>query len=253
MSHTGTAPQEDKAKRHRSPNYPAVGLQEAVERVKRLYEKDGKAGASPEIAAVHIGFQSAHGAAMSVVAALKKFGLVDTVKDRLVPSQRAIEIINLPENDARRLQALKDAALNPPIYRELIEQHRETGFPANDVLESELKTYKGFNPNAVAAFVKDFRDTLDFAGLSEISELKSGSMEHIETRESDLLRSNLLPLRDLGGPPSMTRRYPMDISIPRNLRAELSISGGDLRKDDLERLKKQLDRLIENLSDAFED
>jgi len=49
------------------------------------------------------------------------------------------------------------------------------------------------------------------------------------------------------------RRYPFDISIPRNMKAELSISGQELRKEDLERLKKQIDRLIENLSDAFED
>jgi len=38
----------------------------------------------------------------------------------------------------------------------LIEQHRQTGFPTDDVLKSELVTYKAFNPNSVAGFVKDF-------------------------------------------------------------------------------------------------
>jgi hypothetical protein len=52
---------------------------------------------------------------------------------------------------------------------------------------------------------------------------------------------------------TLIRRYPLDISIQRNVRAELAITGQELRKEDLERLKKQLDRLIENLSDAFED
>src|SRR6267378_3177261 len=105
--------QDDAKKRHRSHNYPAVSLREAVDRVKGLLQRDGKAGAPPKIAAVHIGFQTAHGQAMSVLAALKKFGLLEEVKDRLVPSQRASEIVNLREDDSRRVQALKDAALSP--------------------------------------------------------------------------------------------------------------------------------------------
>jgi hypothetical protein len=60
----------------------------------------------------------------SVVTTLKKFGLLEPSEDRLVPTQRALEIYNLTESDPRRIQELKDAALSPPIYRELIEQHR---------------------------------------------------------------------------------------------------------------------------------
>lgn len=48
----------------------------------------------------------------------------------------------------------------PPIYRELVAKHRSTGLPQRDVLESELITYKNFNPNAVKGFVTDFLDTL---------------------------------------------------------------------------------------------
>jgi len=253
--------QDDAKKRHRSPNYPAVSLREAVERMRNLWQRDGKAGAPPKIAAVHIGFQSAHGQAMSVLAALKKFGLLDEVKDRLVPTQRAVEILNLREDDSRRIQAVKDAALSPPIYRELAEQHRATGLPDDDVLESELTTYKGFNPNAVAGFVKDFRDTLEFAGLLEKGVLKLEGMTTTPAQEEGKRsqHADFSHLKDFSGPteqqpiPMTVRRYPLDISIPRNLRAELAITGQELRKEDLERLKKQLDRLIENLSDAFED
>ncbi len=163
---------KEKRQRQRSPNYPAIGLRDAIERVRKLYETDGKAGAPDKLAAVHVGFASAHGQAMTVLAALKKFGLIEPSNGRLVPTQRAIEILNLPETDQRRLQALKDAALSPAIYSELVQQHRETGFPADDVMKSELVTYKGFNRSAVAGFVKDFRDTLDFAGLSDFSKLK---------------------------------------------------------------------------------
>jgi len=163
---------EEKSKRHRSPNYPYVGLRQAVERVRKLYEKDGKAGAPPEIAAVHIGFGKPHGEAMSVLAALKKFGLVSESNGRLAPTQRALEIINLSEADIRRRQAIQDAVMEPAIYRELIEQHRESGWPSNDVLASELVTYRNFNPNAVNAFVEELKDSLQFSGLSEIVALE---------------------------------------------------------------------------------
>lgn len=49
-----------------------------------------------------------------------------------------------------------------------------------------------------------------------------------------------------------TRKYPIDISIPRGLKAELAITG-DLKKEDLDKLKRQIDRLMEGLADAFTD
>ena len=164
----------DKKSRHRSPAYPAVGLREAVERAKKFYSVDRKAGAPPEIAVKHMGFATAHGQAMSVLAALKKFGLVSDVNGRVVPTQRAIEIIELPPADSRRIKALQEAAVAPSIYAELIQQHQESGWPGDDVLQAELITYRNFNPNSVAGFVSDLKDTLDYAGLSDLTVLDSG-------------------------------------------------------------------------------
>jgi len=169
-------PVEKKA-RQRSPNYPTVGLQDALERVRRLFNEDGRASVPTEIAAKHIGYAAAHGQAYSVLSALKKFGLLEENKGRVALSQRAIELLNLPTTDSRRIQALKDAALSPPIYRELVETHAQTGLPGDEALEAELVTYKNFNPKAVAGFVRDFRATLEFAGLSDFSVLGSVKQE----------------------------------------------------------------------------
>lgn len=163
----------EKKARQRSPNYPTVGLPEALDRVRKLFDADGRAGVPTEVAARHIGYATAHGQAYSVLSALKKFGLLDEEKGRVSLSQRAIELLNLPSTDPRRSQALKDAALSPPIYRELVQQHARTGLPGNDALEAELVTYKHFNPKVVAGFVRDFRATLEFAGLSDFSVLAS--------------------------------------------------------------------------------
>lgn len=165
--------QPEKKVRQRSPNYPTVGLEEALVRVGNLFREDGRAAVSSEIAAKHIGYATAHGQAYSVLSALKKFGLLNEDNGKVSLSQRAIELLNLPANDPRRAQALKDAALSPPIYKELVETHAKTGLPGDEALEAELVTYKSFNPKAVGSFVKDFRATLEFAGLSDFSMLRS--------------------------------------------------------------------------------
>jgi hypothetical protein len=170
-------------KRPRSPNYPAVGLREAVDRLKKLYEKDGKAGAPAEIAAVHIGFGKPHGQAMSVLAALKRFGLVSENGGRFAPSQRGLEIINLSPDDPRRQKALCDAVLEPSIYRELIDKHRESGWPANEVVASELETYKGFIKKAAISLVEDLKDSLEFSGLSNETALVSKDEEEIHLQQ----------------------------------------------------------------------
>ena len=173
MATDSVAKQPEKKARQRSPNYPTVGLQDALERVRRLFNEDGRANVAVEVAAKHIGYATAHGQAYSVLSALKKFGLLEENKGRVALSRRAIELLNLPVNDPRRIQALKDAALSPPIYRELVEQHAQTGLPGDEALEAELVTYKNFNPKAVAGFVRDFRATLEFAGLSDLTVLGS--------------------------------------------------------------------------------
>lgn len=239
----------EKKTRHRSPNYPAVGLRNAVERVRSLYQTDGKAGAPAKLAAVHIGFASPHGEAMSVVAALKKFGLVETTKGRVAPTQRAIEIINLPDSDSRRIQALKDAALSPTIYRELIEQHRDTGFPADDVLQSELVTYKDFNPKAVSGFVKDFKDTLDFAGLSDLTKLESETERQAE-EPSEMPETQMQPpkaIPPLAQPVGQKKTSVNSWTLSPEVSAQLRIDG-EVNKEDLDLLRDYVEITIKALS-----
>jgi hypothetical protein len=152
-------------------------LKEAVERAAAYMKGNTMAAILPENAAKAIGFSSAHGLAMSVLAALKKFGLMEEKSGRIGPTKRAAEIVNLPKTDERRLKAIKEAALTPPLYKELLEGYKDTGIPLDDALIGELTTYKGFSPNAAKEFLKAFRETLDFSGLSDVSVLASNSGE----------------------------------------------------------------------------
>jgi hypothetical protein len=163
---------EEEQARHRSPNYPAVGLREAVDRVRSLVAKDGKAGAKLEFAAKHIGFSGAHGTARAVLSALRKFGLTADQNGRIVPTQLAMDILHFPPNHERSITAKKTAATSPFIYQKLLEQLGQSGeLPSPESLRAELVTDFGFNPKAVDAFVNDFLDSLAFAGLIDQNQL----------------------------------------------------------------------------------
>ena len=87
---TKVAPADKKA-RHRSPNYPAIGLRAAIEKVRLLYDADKRAGAPVDAALRHMGFSTKHGQALAVLSAVKKYGLVEESSGRIV--QRSVPSI----------------------------------------------------------------------------------------------------------------------------------------------------------------
>jgi hypothetical protein len=170
--------------RQRSPNYPAIGLRGAVEKVKLLFEADRRAGAPVDAALKHMGFSTKHGQALAVLSALKKFGLVEESSGRIVPTSRAVDLLTFPDIDARKIRAVRDAALSPEIYRELYEQYKSTGIPSEETLRAELIADKHFNPNAVEGFIRDFKDTLVFAGIMNPGELSLSPEDATEMVDS---------------------------------------------------------------------
>lgn len=160
-------------KRQRSPNYPAVSLRNAVERARKLYAADGRPGSTIEGALRHLGFSGSHGQAMTVLSALKKFGLIEDKAGRIVPTKLAVDVFEFSEDHERHRAALRQMVLNPGIYLELVDQFREHGrLPSDASLKPELVTDMGFNPKAVTGFLADFRDSLEYAGLLVGNELK---------------------------------------------------------------------------------
>jgi hypothetical protein len=131
-----------------------------------------------------MGFSTKHGQALAVLSALKKFGLVEETSGRIVPTQRAVDLLNFPDQDTRKVRAIRDAALSPEIYRELYEQYKSTGIPSEETLRAELIADKHFNPNAVEDFIRDFKDTLVFAGIMNPAELSLKPEDTLEMNDS---------------------------------------------------------------------
>lgn len=177
-------PEGDTVKvKHRSPNYPAISLREAIERGRKIYKAENRAGCFRDQALRHMGYTSANGMSLTALSSLKKYGLFEEKGGRIVPTARAIDIFVRPADDPRHITAVREAAVEPTIYAQLVERFGGNGgyLPSLDQFKAELEADMGFNPRAISTFITDFRDTLEYAGL-----LRDGKIiSPIEDAEDD--------------------------------------------------------------------
>jgi len=73
-----TQPPVRKKTRQRSPSYPGIGLEAALGRAKALYQEEGRNAAPNEAILDHWGYASKSGPGLVTLAALKRFGLLQT-------------------------------------------------------------------------------------------------------------------------------------------------------------------------------
>jgi hypothetical protein len=179
---------EPKAARLRSPAYPGIDLEAAIKRAQELYDREHRSAANAEIAVQHWGFKPTSGGGFVVIAALKAFGLISdsgSGKTRKIQlSELALRILLDRRSDStERQEAIKQAALMPKIHASLWTKYGRE-IPSNENLAHELVFERKFNENSVKDFIKEYRDTIEFAKLSN-SDTVSLSTEDIE-EDSDM-------------------------------------------------------------------
>ncbi|MFL0336304.1 hypothetical protein [Stenotrophomonas maltophilia] len=165
----------------RSPSYPTVPLSDSIERAKAFYKKEGKHETLVPTAASHWGYGPKSSGGLSIIAALKAYGLMGdrgNSADRkvfLTPFGLSIvqdERIVSPDRDA----AIKRAALTPKIMSELWSRYQDN-LPSKDTIYHFLKVEKEFNENAVADVLSIYLKNIEFARLSSQSQQENGEEE----------------------------------------------------------------------------
>ena len=157
--------------KHRSPAYPAVNLQQAIEHAQTIYDADRRNQVPVAVAISHLGFPDGSSQGLRAVAALKQFGLLEEDgknEDRRVRlTERALDILIAPStDDPGRFRAIQRAALEPTVHAELWEQYNGE-LPSDATIRAQLVRHREFNETYVDRFIKEFRDTIAFARLSE--------------------------------------------------------------------------------------
>jgi len=174
---TTTPPKKVKA---RSPQYPAIGLKEAFEKIESVYKKDYQNPISRIVAVSHMGYNGLNGKSLGVLSALGKYGFLDGRGDENKVSDLAMQIIAHPSHSPERYEALKEAASKPELFSEL-DSRFSGGRVSDTALRSYLLTQK-FIPSAADAVIRAYRETKQFLE----TEASIGLSEEQECKENDI-------------------------------------------------------------------
>lgn len=165
---------DDKRKRtiHRSPNYPAISLENAIKKARVVLDKEGRHEAAVNVVLADWGytnFQSSN--AQGNLSALVKYGLLKSSgqgRDRKVQlSESAIKILlDEREYSPDRNRLIKDAALLPPIHKELWTKWGAS-LPSDGNIRTFLLIEKEFNAAVIDEFIKNYKATIAFAQLDK--------------------------------------------------------------------------------------
>jgi len=146
----------------RSPNYPAISLPEAITKIDGVFRKEHKHPTPREVLAQAIGYGSLNGASASMISALHKYGLLESVgnKGHYKVSEDAIDILLHRPGESERIAAILRTAFMPQLFSEL-HNHYGDSLPS----EQNIRTYllkRDFNPKTVGGVIRAYRDTIEF-------------------------------------------------------------------------------------------
>jgi hypothetical protein len=157
-------------RKQRSPSYPAIGLEAAIQRARTLYQQEGCNSAPVEAVLGHWGYSPKSGAGLVTLAALKKFGLLvdegSGAQRKAKVSPLALKIIlDDREESPERDEAIRQAALAPAIHKELWEKYNGN-LLSDATMRHFLRMDKSFTDSAADELIREFRETASFAKLT---------------------------------------------------------------------------------------
>jgi hypothetical protein len=165
-------------KRLRSPPYPMFDLSKAVERVYELHKAAQQHSVGANVLADAWSMSSSDGKVWRAAAALIQYGLLTdsgtgkTRKFQLTDAAKRLAL-DRDANSTKRIEVIKKAALAPMIHAELWRKFGSCQNYSASVLTTYLTIDREdeggapYNPAAVDEVLKTFRDTLDYAGLTD--------------------------------------------------------------------------------------
>lgn len=247
--------------RKKSPRAPSIALDEAIDRVNKVYGKERRHAVPTDVVAQDLGYKSANnGAALSMLASLRYYGLLERPKDGHLAVSKEFESYTYAPNESMRAKILHQWLRTPPIFAEMLDKYAEH-LPSDATLRYDL-IQQGFTPAGAESFIQVFRRSVSFAGTP--AEVEDGS-PNVEVRSEDSSQpiAQAVPVVDpavntqrQGDPPTMAELVTAPNSIPdtagmdqipvrlgRGRRAWLVVPQ-PFYNADKERLKAQIDLLL---------
>ena len=161
-----------------------LSLREAVDLIATLWQHEKRNSVPVAVAAGHWDYAAKSSGAFQTIAALKQFGLLTDEgggeKRRILLSESALAILREEQGSEAWLSQLKAAALRPSIHRELWAKFK--GEASDKNIQTYLEFDRKFAGSGAKSLIKEYRDTIQFAKLSEsdmVEEVKKPRRFHL--------------------------------------------------------------------------
>ena len=146
--------------RIRSPNYPAIGVNAAIEKIRLIHRTEGKNAVSREALARALGYGGLNGGSAMVLSALGKYGFLENTKDgEARVSDLSMRILYGEVEE--RTAAIAEAAYNPNVFRMMNEKWPDQP-PSDESMKSFLMK-ESFTEAAATQVIMFYREILDVA------------------------------------------------------------------------------------------
>jgi hypothetical protein len=236
------------APRKKSPRAPSIALDEAVDRVSKVYERERRHAAPTDVVAQDLGYKSANnGSALSTLASLRYFGLLERPKDGFLAVTKEFESYQFAPDERMRREILLKWLRNPPVFAELLDTYGQ-GLPSDATVRFDL-IQRGFAPSAAESLINVFKRSVAFAGPFEHSRFDLDvSAEETNEVEEDVATTEPIQSSPTqrSAAPSVEMSGDMDkipVRLSGNRRAWLIIPT-PFYNADRKRLKAQIDLLL---------
>jgi hypothetical protein len=169
--------------RLRSPSYPSLTIDDAIDRAKNLYAKEGRHPALVSTAVSHWGYKQKSSGGLKTVASLKSYGLLadeGNGADRtirltdsglaIVQDERAIS----PGRD----EFIQAAAFKPKILSDMWAKYGES-LPSLDTVKHYLTVERGYNPNAFSDIIRSYKAAVSYRTTGIAKDIDNDQMESI--------------------------------------------------------------------------
>lgn len=242
--------------RKKSPRAPSFPLDDALDRVMKVYERERLHPAPTDVVAQHLGYKSANnGSALSALASLRYFGLLERPKEGMLAVSKDIEAYKYAPAEELKRSLLLSFLRHPALYNELLEKY-ESGLPSDANLKFEL-IQRGFIPQAAESALIVFKQSVDFADYYRGDSMSHDDEESAAARIQSVGRvepdSQVSPELEIpsAAPSAVVRSSEVDevesdripVRLPGGRRAWLIIPT-PFYNADKERLKAQIDLLL---------
>ena len=177
MSDAVETNKDQKKPKDRSPNFPFIPLQLALERARQFYDGEKRGAAPLQSAAEHWGYSPTSSGALQTVSALKQYGLLadegggPVRKLKLTDAALRILLDQRPDS-AEREEFKRQASRRPAIAQEVYEKWPD-GLPSESTLRHFLLLERHFadaNASRVCKIIQENEAFTSTAALATISE-----------------------------------------------------------------------------------